>query len=375
MSTKNQKPTLSLEQKISQLLILGFHGKSLEDARVQTMLDYTRQGLLSGLAIYRYNIESPEQLKPILKEFKNASQDIPLFISLDQEGGKVQRLNSSNGFEDTLSAKKVAETMSVQEAYEHYEKLGAMLKDAGFNFDCAPCVDIDGLASEGIPSCKVIGGIERAYSSDPEVVAKYAAAMVDALESKGILTCLKHFPGHGRASDDSHSGLVDITNAWTEEELKPYELLIKRGKASAVMSAHLINQNVDSELPATLSSKWLSKLRRDFNFKGLIVSDCLHMGAILKHYTLEDIVVHGLNAGIDLFYFSNNPLACQEAGIRHSSDSKGDYVRVKDWCVPDIDLPKKFIATVKKALESGSVSVEQVETACQRVLKAKEQLE
>ena len=189
-----------------------------------------------------------------------------------------------------------------------------------------------------------------------------------------VLNCIKHFPGHGRASGDSHEGLVDITNTWTEEELEPFRLLIKTGKVDAVMSAHLLHQGIDAEFPGTLSSVWLSMLRDDLNFEGVIVSDCLHMGAMIRRFSLDEIVVHGLNAGIDLFYFSNNPLAAQEAGVRHSSDSGEDHIAFDDWKVPDIKLADKFRDAVLRALEKNQIKLEQIDLSYQRVLKLKEKI-
>ena len=359
--------SLSIEEKIGQLLMVGFHGSTAEDPRVQEIVEQAKNGQISGVGIFKYNIKDKNQLESLLATFTNL--EVPLLITLDQEGGKVQRLNSGNGFSDTSSAREVAGTMSPEDAYEHYSSLGSMLSTAAFNFNCAPCVDLD-----DSPGCKVIGGIDRSYSSSISSVVEYAEKMIDGLADHKVLNCIKHFPGHGRASDDSHERLVDITNTWTEEELEPFRLLIETGKVDAVMSAHLMHQGVDPEFPGTLSSVWLSKLREDLNFEGVIVSDCLHMGGIIKHFSLNEIVVHGLNAGIDLFYFSNNPLSAQDAGVRHSSDSGEDHITFGDWKVPDMKLADKFKNAVLQALEKGEISEEQIDLSYERVKRLKSKI-
>lgn len=363
------KSNYSLEQKIGQLIIMGFHGNSTDDPRVQKALQQATTGEIGGVAIFRYNIVEPQQLQKLLSAFKELKSPLPLFIGLDQEGGKVQRLKSENGFRDTKSAKQVQSTMNLSEASKHYGELAKMLKAHHFNFNWAPCVDVD-----DTPGCKVIGGLERSYSCDPNVVADYAATMIQSMKAEGIISCIKHFPGHGRVEGDTHHGLVDISDTWSEIELEPYRSLIDRNVADAVMSAHLAHQKIDPEYPATLSKKWLSKLRSDFGYQGLIVSDCLHMGAMIKNYSLKEIVVNGLNAGLDILLFSNNPLAAQSEGIRYASDSNDEYIAVKDWRVPDSDLPTKIRNEILAAIDSGELAIEVIEAAFERVCNLKEKL-
>lgn len=352
--------------KIGQLIVIGFHGTRPEDPGVQKVLRQVAAGEIGGIALFRYNIQSQSQLESLIAAFKAVEGDTPLLICVDQEGGKVQRLRSENGFSDTLSAKKVASTLSVNEALAHYQSLGAMLGKVGINFNWAPCVDLD-----GTPGCSVIGGIERAYSDAPEVVVDYASAMLEGLRQHGVIGCLKHFPGHGRVSGDTHEGLVDITNTWQEVELEPYRALIERGGVDCIMSAHLVHQAVDPDTPATLSRRWLEKLRDDFDYSGAIISDCLHMGAMVKHFPLDEVVVRGFNAGLDMLLFSNNPLAAAAAGIRHASDAGEDYVTLADWRIPDMDLPTKIQAVVLNALADGRLSEATIDAAYQRVLKLK----
>ncbi|MFC1886205.1 glycoside hydrolase family 3 protein [Thermodesulfobacteriota bacterium] len=359
----------TLDEKIGQLIAIGFHGASPGDEGVRRVTRQVKAGKVSGVVIYRYNIKGPRQLNSLLKPIHDASGPLPLFVMIDQEGGRVQRLHGQNGFFDTLSAKRVASEMDVAEAQRHYDKMGAMLKKTGFNINLAPCVDLG-----DDPPSEAIGQLERSYSSDPQTISDYAEAMVEGLRVHGVLSCLKHFPGHGRARGDSHMGLVDITKTWLADELWPYRKLISRGAADAVMTAHLIHNQVDPDTPATLSTTWINRLRTDIGFDGVVVADDLHMGAIIRRYSLGDVLIKGLNAGLDLFLFSNNPLAEKTQGIRQDSNSPVVTTGKGGWSVPDPDLPEKIIRTVKKAVSDGSIDPSVIDRAYNRVVHLKQRL-
>ena len=355
----------SLEEKIGQLIVAGFHGTSPDDPSVKKFMAQVGQGKIGGTILFRYNIETPAQVKELTGALQGAVTGLPLFVFVDQEGGKVQRLEPGKGFENFLSAKAVAQTLSREEALGYYQAMGKVLGEAGFNFDFAPCVDLD-----GDPPCPVIGGIERSYSRDAEQVASFAGAMMAGLGQEKIFNCLKHYPGHGRALGDTHTGLVDITATWSEEELAPYKALIQKGGADGVMTAHVIHGKEDPDTPASFSKKWMRRLREDLGFTGLVIPDDLHMGAILHRYSLEEIVVRGLNAGLDFLLFSNNPLAAQAQGIRHdehSSLSGGAGV-------PDEDLADKIISIVLAAVSKGSLSMDRIDQAYGRVTALKNKL-
>jgi len=352
-----------IEEKIGQLIVVGFHGTSSKDPSVKKLMAQAGQGKIGGTILFRYNIETPEQVKALTHAIQDSADPAPLFTFVDQEGGKVQRLGADKGFEDFLSARQVALTLSREEAVRHYRNMGRMLREFGFNFDFAPCVDLDG-------ECPVIGGIERSYSKDPETVARFAGAMVEGLHQEKVFNCIKHYPGHGRARGDTHEGLVNVTATWSEEELQSFEALIQEGLVDSVMTAHVIHSIEDPNTPASFSGKWLSRLRKDIGFKGLIIPDDLHMGAILHRYTLEDIVVEGLNAGLDLLLFSNNPLAAKAQGIRHDENS----VLTGSSRVPDEDLPDKIIAIVKEALTDGRLSMARIDESYNRVVALKQRI-
>jgi beta-N-acetylhexosaminidase len=224
---------------------------------------------------------------------------------------------------------------------------------AGVNFNFAPCADLD-----CDPPCEAIGGFERSYSTEPAVVSDYCRVFVQAMREVGVLSCVKHFPGHGLARGDTHNGVVDVTETWQEEELLPYRNLVKTDDLDSVMVAHIIHQEVDPETPASLSISWLQKLREEIEFDGVAVSDDLHMGAILQHFDFREIVKRSILAGVDLLVFSNNPTAAQ--GVPDFS--------------PDPELPVRFAEVVEELLVSGEVTQKQCQEGIGRVLELKKQV-
>lgn len=358
-----------IKRDLGQLLSVGFGGTSISDDGVQQVLAQARAGVIGGVILYRYNIENPVQLKELLSHFVNVESRYPLFIMIDQEGGKVQRIGSAKGFKDSLSAQKLAQELSIEEALQHYRQMGEQLSEYGFNFNFAPCVDVD-----GDPPCDVIGKLERSYSSDPSVVTAYAETMIQALRAHGVASCIKHFPGHGSARADSHMGLVDITGEWQERELNPYRELAARGAIDSIMSAHLIHNQVDKDTPVVFSRTWLDRIRNDIGFDGVIVTDDLHMGAIVHNFSLHDIAVRTINAGHDLLIFSNNPLASKTQGIRHDESSSATAGSALTVTVPDPLIAEKIIQEIEDAHQAGVLTGERLQSAITRVLKLKEQI-
>lgn len=302
-----------LKKMIGRMLIVGFDGESAtKDSKiVKDMQKYHLGGVILFDRHFNdisktKNISSPSQLKTLTSSLKSFALK-PLLISVDQEGGKVARLKPAYGFEATPSAKVVSE-MDAYMTKRVYDNLAKTLKDAGINCNFAPVVD---LATN--PQNRVIVGLKRSYSSEPKEVAKYAKIFMDALREKNIISVLKHFPGHGSSLGDSHNGFVDISKTWSEVELEPYIELIHSGDANMIMTAHVFNSNLDELYPSTLSYKVNTELLRGkLGYEGVIVSDDLQMGAIAKHYTLEQIVTLTINSGVDMLLFGNQ-LATQDS--------------------------------------------------------------
>lgn len=338
---------LTLEEKIGQKILIGFRGLSLVE--VPDLLHYLENGLISGVLLFdkdletsqKRNLSDPDQIVKLISEIKINSK-YPSFIALDQEGGRVSRLNSSNGFEMFPSAMEIALNQDLEYAKICFKKLSEILKHVGINVNFAPVVDLS-----INPNNAVVVGKGRCYGSEPEVVATYAEVFIEAHLVERILPVAKHYPGHGSSSGDTHHSLVDISNSWSIKELKPYELLRESNKLFAVMVGHLFNRHIDPIFPASLSHTWVEEiLRKEIGFDGLVVSDDLQMKAISNYFSLEEIVEYAFKSGIDILVFANQL----------------DY---------SIHLPKKVIEIAKNLLSNGKISLIELEKSVQRILKIK----
>lgn len=343
-----QAPTI--DEKIGEMLILGFRGLEVNDSSkiVQDINKYN----IGGIIVFDYdvpsktwsrNIESPEQTKKLVNDIKSLTNE-NLFIAVDSEGGYVNRLKTKYGFINIESALKMGEG-EASETFTQVSQLGAELKDLGFNLNFAPVVDVN-----INPDNPVIGYLERSFSDDPIKVYEHASSFIDAMHKYNITTAIKHFPGHGSSQDDSHLGLVDVTSTYNKEiELLPYKELIASNKLDMIMTAHVINTNIDSENPATLSSIFLQDiLRNELGYNGIIVSDDMQMGAIVDNFGQEEAIIKAINAGCDLLIFSNNN---------------------KEY---DENIAEKAVNIIKKALEENKISEERINESYNRIIELKQ---
>ena len=240
------------------------------------------------------NIISPSQVSLLTKQLKDCSPSGKLLIAVDQEGGKVQRLKSKYGFYGNFPSAADVSMTSEENATSIYEKMAKEMKDVGVNYDLAPDVD---LAIN--PKNEIIVGKGRSFGKDPDIVTKKAKLFIDIMNKYGILTSIKHFPGHGSSLGDTHKGYVDVTNTWSDVELKPYRSLAKR--ADSVMVAHVFNSNIDPNYPASLSSRTVNDLlRKDIGYNGVVITDDLQMGAITSKYSQRETLKLAINAGDDI---------------------------------------------------------------------------
>jgi beta-N-acetylhexosaminidase len=338
-----------LQEKVGQMLMVGFRGT---EAPKDSYIAKTIQDLnLGGVILFDYdlpsksagrNITDPEQTKNLVTQLKSYFKDAPLFVSVDAEGGFVNRLKSKMGFIDVPSAKTVGaadETLVLKT----YWDLAKELADLGFNVNFAPVVDVD-INSQN----PAIGGLERSFSADPKKVVNNARTLIAAHKSFGVLTALKHFPGHGSSAADSHLGLADVTDTYKKTELAPYEELIKDKAVDAVMTAHIINRNVDPAYPATLSPLFIQNILRDkLGFDGVVFSDDMQMGAIIENYGFEDAIIRAINAGCDILVFSNNGASYDES------------------------VPYRSRDTIVKAVQDGRITQARIDQAYTRIMELK----
>jgi beta-N-acetylhexosaminidase len=347
---------MELKEKIAQLLLLGFEGHRLSDDA--TISKDLHEYPLGGVVLFNYhcqnpqlekNIENPEQVKELTYYLKKAASkrcSLPLFIAIDYEGGNVNRLHESQGFPETKTAKALG-SLQYEALITEAKQMAQTLRDHGFNFNFAPVVDL-----HSNPDNEVIAKLERAFCHQPYRVSEIADYFRRELINENILSTYKHFPGHGSSADDSHKGVVDITNSWHPDELHPYKNLAQNPHhLDTVMVGHLTHHKLDSRgLPATLSSEMIQGLlRNELGFNGLVVSDDMQMDAIASHFALKDAITLALNAGVDLLVFGNQLV---ETPIRAG----------------------EIISLINEAVQTGEIPTTRIDEAFERVQNVKKSL-
>ncbi len=291
---------MSLDREIAGLFCVGFHGK----APSPEVLDLVRRGIY-GVILFGRNVEDAEQVAALSAELKRAAAR-PLLVSIDQEGGRVARLRSPQGFTELPPMRALGATGDAALAREVGALLGRELRAVGIDQDYAPVVDVD-----TNPANPVIG--DRSLSRDPAAVARLGAAIALGLQGAGVAACAKHFPGHGDTSQDSHTDLPRLPHAkerLERVELLPFRALARAGVAS-VMTAHVVFEPLDSRRPATLSPDVMRLLRTEVGFAGCAISDDLEMKAVAEHFSLGEAAEGAVAAGVDAL------LVCHRPEVQH----------------------------------------------------------
>lgn len=292
-------PEATLEAMVGQMLLIGFSG-TVVGAGSQ-IVEAVRSGKVGGVVLFGGNVQGVEQMKTLTATLQAAAAT-PLFVSLDQEGGLVSRLGSWAGLSSNHSAQYLGEVNDLNLTRTQALSTARTLHDLGVNMNLAPVVDLN--LNIWNP---VIGGVGRAYSSNPDRVFEQAKTVIDAHHEEGVVCTLKHFPGHGSSSGDTHLGFVDVTDSWQEVELSPYIQLLAAQEVDAIMTAHIYNARLDPDYPATLSEKVVTGLLREkMGYQGVIISDDMRMRAISDVYEPADAILRAVQAGVDIIAISNN---------------------------------------------------------------------
>jgi beta-N-acetylhexosaminidase len=315
----------SLSIKVGQMLMIGFRGSSVGNA--PEIAADINQYHIGGIVLFDYdvpahspqrNIISPQQLSNLTNELQKLS-NIPLFIAIDQEGGKVNRLKKNYGFPASMSAEYLGKLNNPDSTTASAAKTARTLREMHITMNLAPVADLN-----TNPDNPVIGKLGRSFSSVPATVTSNLMYTFRAYHRNGIISTLKHFPGHGSSTKDTHLDFTDVTATWSAKELEPYRDLIASGFQDAIMTAHVFNGNLDPLYPATLSKATLTDLlRNNLKFKGVIVSDDMQMKSIADHYGLETAIRLAIEAGVDILIFANNTtydpaITSKAAAIIHS---------------------------------------------------------
>lgn len=347
------QPMAGLDAKIGQMLLVGFRGlqvNSRNDPVVQDIQDRH----IGGVLLFDYdiaqqrrvrNIKSPRQVKALVQALQSYA-DIPLLVGIDYEGGVINRLPTRFGFPKTVSHQFLGNRNDLALTRQYATKMAQTLAQLGINLNFAPVVDVN-----TNPRNPIIAGKKRSFSAEPNIVTKHALEFIRAHRRQNVLCTLKHFPGHGSSTADSHLGVADVTNTWAPIELEPYAQIIQAGEADAIMTAHVFNQALDPNDPATLSRRTITGLLRgELGFGGVVFSDDIQMKAIANHYGLKTAVQKTIEAGVDIIVIGNNT---------------GKFVP---------DIAERVAAIIKNLVLKGVIHPSRIDESYQRILRLKQRV-
>lgn len=289
---------LTTEEKIGQMIIVGMDTNYITE-RIKTMITQYKIG---GIILYRKNFKTYKEMLQLIKDLKelNKENKMPLLIAIDQEGGRVNRMPKE--LENLPPANQIAEIGGEELVRKSANITGRILKASGYNLNFAPVLDIKRFENQ-----HAIG--DRSFGTNKQDVAKCGIATMQELQQNGVISVIKHFPGHGATKQDSHYFLPVINESIKElekEDMYPFEQAIKNG-ADAILVGHLMIRNVTGMYPASLSRKFISRyLRKKYRYNGLIVTDDLKMKAIKFIYGPSIAVRKAFEAGNDIIVFRFN---------------------------------------------------------------------
>ena len=324
--------SMTLDEKIGQMIITGFNGSEYNDDMDRLINEYK----VGGVILFARNIEDSNQMIDVTRALQENNNNLPLFISIDEEGGRVSRL--PDDVEKFPSAFTIGLINNQQTAYENGKEIGYTLKRLGINLDYAPVLDIYSNENN-----TVIG--DRAFSKEESIVSTMGIATMEGIEDADIIPVVKHFPGHGDTEVDSHYGLPIVYK--TLEELRNFEFIpfvkaIESG-CDVIMVSHIILNEIDSSNPASLSKIVINDiLRRDMNFDKVVITDDMAMGAITSIMSIEEACIRSIKAGCDILLLGN---AYEEI--------------------------EQVINSIKLKLYNGEISEEQINKSVKRILELK----
>lgn len=291
--------TPTLRKQIGELIITGFQGKALQSGT----REFLKTSGIGGVLLFAHNYDSPGQVAELNNQIQECRGELPLWISVDHEGGKVQRFRK--GFTRIPEAERIGKMGSAKLAYDVAEVMASELRAVGVNLNFCPIADI-----HTNPANPVIG--DRAFGSEEDLVSKMSSAVVRGHLKQGVQPCVKHFPGHGDTHLDSHFALPRVDTPLEilqEREFLPFAKSF-RSKCSMVMTAHLIASKLDPECPATFSKRILKEWLRDYlKYSKIIISDDLEMKAVTDHFGAAEAPILALEAGCNLLIYRTEEAA------------------------------------------------------------------
>jgi beta-N-acetylhexosaminidase len=329
---------------VARMFAVGFDGRQVTPS-LEKLLD---RGV-GAVVLFSRNVESPQQVAKLCFDIQNRAKR-PVLIAVDQEGGRVMRLRS--GFTSIPAMRTIGSTDDENLAHQIGQVLARELRAVNIHMDLAPVMDVD-----SNPANPVIG--DRSFGADPDLVSRMGCALLKGLQSSGVAACAKHFPGHGDTSKDSHFDLPRLAHPMSrleKVELPPFQAAISAGVA-AIMTAHIIFETIDPAHPATISHAVLTGLlRQKMRFDGVIISDALEMKAISDHFPIDEVVVKGASAGLDLLAICENPdLQNQAIDALTLATARGNvpWKQIKDANRRIDRLMKQFVRPAAAAFDSS----------------------
>lgn len=299
----------TFSDQAGQMVMTGFEGTGTASPGFREVLRELEAGSIGGVLFLGHNIASPAQVREMTRALQGCRCRLPPLIAVDEEGGWVERLRARQGFVYTPSAARVAR-QGLEEARRQYDRLAAEVAEAGFNLNLAPVVDLDGGRDNPI-----IGRIGRSFSSQPLVTHDFARVFIESHRRRGVLTSLKHFPGHGSSLADPHFGPADVTVSWDEGELMPYWTLLDEGLVDTVMVGHLRSRHWKGVATLSPSDAIQRLLREQIGFDGVVLTDDLDMGAAeAASPDFSSRIERAVLAGNDILIVGNHPRNRREVG-------------------------------------------------------------
>jgi beta-N-acetylhexosaminidase len=335
----------ALRKTVASLLVVGFRGQSVQPG--DWIMRAIREQGIGGVILFdtdqltgaSRNITSPAQVTGLVKTLRDAASG-PLIISIDQEGGRISRLNPTDGFPASESEAQVGAINQKAHTTAWAQGMVSSMKSIGVTMNFAPVVDLN-----VNPDNPAIGKVGRSFSADPDVVVANATEEIKVHRAGGIKTSIKHFPGFGSATGNTDFDVVDVSSSWRQSELVPFQRLIADGNADSVLVAHLLNRQLDPSRPMSLSHKVVTDLLRgQLGWQGPVVSDDMQAAGITGKYGAAEAFTLGVQAGMDLLVYANQ--------------------QVYDPAIVD-----KTLDTAVKQVKSGNLTVAQIEAAARRVDK------
>lgn len=334
---EEQIKDMSLEEKIGQMVLVGLEGYVPDDHTISMIEDYH----VSGFIFFGRNVKNAEQLLSLTNSLKtiNSKNSIPIFLSADEEGGRVSRVPEE--YTKLPASKVIGDINNPEFSYQVGSLLADSVKVLGLNMNNAPVLDIN-----SNPQNPVIG--DRSFGDNVEVVTNLGITTMKGIQEKGVIPVVKHFPGHGDTRVDSHVGLPSVVHSMERLqsfELVPFQEAIDNG-ADAVMIAHILMTEIDSENPSSLSKAVVTDLLRDvMGFNGVVMTDDLTMGAIRENIEVHEAAIQSVKAGVDIVLVCHgydNEVAVLNALKRAADNGEITEERINDSVYRILELKSKY---------------------------------